>query len=68
MKELLLLLHTNDFVLFGNSWKVEIRYKRWKKPKSEKDLKVNVKKTNAFCTSKRTVAIETSEFPCSVCR
>ena len=34
----------------------------------EKSLKVNVKKTKAFCTGKKTVAMETSKFPCSVCR
>ena len=39
-----------------------------KKATTEKGLKVNVKKTKAFCTGERTVAMETSKLPCSVCR
>ena len=34
----------------------------------EKDLKMNVKKTKVFGISDRTVAMESSTFPCSVCR
>ena len=34
---------------------------------TEKGLKVNMKKTKAFCTSEKTVSMETFKFPCSVC-
>ena len=53
------LLYADDLVLLQYSWKkVEMRYARWKKAMTEKGLKVNVKKTKAFCTGKRTVAME----------
>ena len=34
----------------------------------EKGLKVNVKKTKAFCTGKKTVAMKTSKFLSTICR
>ena len=44
----------------------KISYARWKKAMTEKGLKENVKKTNAFCAGERTVAMEPSKFPCSL--
>ena len=63
------LLYAYDLVLLGNSREeVEMIHARIKKAILEKGLKVNVKKTKAFCTRKRTVAMKTSKFPCSACR
>ena len=63
------LLYADGLVLLGDSWEeVEMRYAQWKKTMTEKRLKVNVIKTKAFCTGKRTVAMKTSKFPCSVYR
>ena len=44
-----------------------MRYVQWKKLRQKK-VKKNAKKTTAFCTSMRTVAIETSKFPCPACK
>ena len=63
------LLHADDLVLLRDSREeTEMRYAQWKKATTEKGMKVNVKKTMAFCTDERTVAMETSKFSCSVSR
>ena len=63
------LFYADDLVLLGDNWEeVDMRNARWKKAVTEKALKLNVRKTKAFCTGERTVAMETSKFPCSVYR
>ena len=41
-------------MLFGDTWEEGgKKYSRWKKAFEEKELKVNVGKTKAFCTGER---------------
>jgi len=62
------ILYADDLVLLGDDWKeVELWYSKWKKVLSEKGMKVNVKKTKAFCTSKRFTRVYSYKFPCPVC-
>ena len=53
------LLYANDLTMLGDSWEeVEMRYAG--KIVMTESLKINKKKTKAFCTGKRKVAMETS--------
>ena len=63
------LLDDDNLVLIGDSWEeVELRHAQWKKAVTKNGLKVTVKKTKAFCTNEKNVAMVTSKLPCSVCR
>ena len=61
------LLYAYDLVLLGKSGRGKNDTCTNKKTILEKGLKVNVKKTKAFCTGERTKAMKTFKFPCSAC-